>query len=378
MRRLLVLPTVLVNMGLALYAPARADVVLLDEYWVPEIVVNDVQVTEADTQQTGDATQARFGEFSALLSNETGWPNVRFIAARLALEEIPPEESDVCLWYRTNAWAGKWRLEIWMFYHGAVTEPVKVLEANLDGGEDDGRLTADGDWHEARGILRKAQDYDKIPTDAWGVSYVWLVPGDGWGIPHETYVDRIEVDVLAGPFADVGPDAPVRVRPRPGAQTTGDTWVWWEAEDAIEHSFPPSGAYPTSKGAEQAKLSNGAWLQHHNLGELRLTARWEIDVPQAGDYHLWCRGCMTPTPFRWRWDAGHWQERTDDVPVIDRVMLRDWMGAWWFQVDDVTLTGGKHTFEIEGKEGAEGAAFDCFLLTQREFTPEGAKKPGRG
>ena len=62
-------------------AQVRADVVLMDEYWTPEIMQNDVKVTEVDTQATGDPTQAVAGYFSAMLENQTGAPSVRFRSA---------------------------------------------------------------------------------------------------------------------------------------------------------------------------------------------------------------------------------------------------------------------------------------------------------
>jgi hypothetical protein len=56
-------------------APGTSGIVLLDEHWFPEIMVNDVAVTEVDTEQTGDPTQAVSGDFSAMLKNDKGFPN---------------------------------------------------------------------------------------------------------------------------------------------------------------------------------------------------------------------------------------------------------------------------------------------------------------
>ena len=111
---------VVITMAIAFISSAAADMVLLDEYWTQEIVNNGVEVTEIDTLETGDPTQAKSGECSALLGNEWGWPGVRFRgAARVVLSEIPPGDSEARVWYRTNGWDGKWRLEIWT-YHRTV------------------------------------------------------------------------------------------------------------------------------------------------------------------------------------------------------------------------------------------------------------------
>ena len=89
-------------------APARASVVLLDELWTPEITVNGVRVTEVDTEATGDPTQAVAGYFSAKLENETGAPNVRFRnAATVRPADLPPDQTEARLWYRTDKWNGK-------------------------------------------------------------------------------------------------------------------------------------------------------------------------------------------------------------------------------------------------------------------------------
>jgi hypothetical protein len=363
--------------GLSMWpVPGAADVVLLDEYWTPEIMTNEVQVTEIDTQQTGDPAQAKFGEFSALLENEIGWPNVRFQnGAALRLSEVPAEESDVKLWYRTDNWAGKWTLEVWAFRYQVNDRPVNVLQAQLDGGGDDGRLIADDDWHEAHGVLIKSGEYDMVPADKMAITYIWLKPTDGWDMPHHTYVDRVEIDVLTDEKPPIEPAR--RVRPNPGAQVAGDGWVWWEAEDAVEHTFPPGGAYLPYNVQQQAVLSNGAWLQiHGNTGQ---TAKWEPSLAQAGSYNLWCRGMMRAEPLRWRFGTQAWRIPAADGGPLDIRIVRDMDGRavtdGWHRLGSVDLPQGKQTFEIEAPPELRSVALDCFLLTRDEFTPNGAKKP---
>jgi hypothetical protein len=362
----------------ALPRAGAADIVLLDEYWTPEILVNEVEVTEIDIQQTGDPAQAKVGECSALLENEVGWPNVRFRnGAALRLSEVPEGESDAKLWYRTDAWAGKWRLEIWAYRYQVVDRPVNVLQAELDGGGDDGRLIGDDEWHEARGVLIKSDEYDMVPADKMVITFIWLTPMEGWDMPHHTYIDRIEIDVLTDEEPPV--EAARRVRPDPGAQVAGNGWVWWEAEDAVEHTFPPGGAYLPHNVTEQAVLSNGAWLQYHgNTGQ---TAKWEPSVAQAGPYTLWCRGVIFEEPFRWRFGAQPWQSWAGDQEPLDTRLVRGTDDEWevtdgWYRLGQVELSQGKQTFEIEASPGLLSVAIDCFLLTRDEFTPNGAKKPG--
>ena len=361
-------------------APGAADVVLLDEYWTPEILVNEVKVTEIDTQQTGDPKQAKVGECSALLENETGWPNVRFRnGAALRLSEVPAETSDVKLWYRTDAWVGKWVLEVWAYRYQVTDRPMNVLRADLDGGGDDGRLIADDEWHEARGVLLKSDEYDTVPADKMVLTFIWLKPRDGWDVPHHTYIDRIEIDALTDETPPIEPSR--RVRPNPGAQVARDGWIWWEGEDAVAHTFPPGGAYLPYDVQQQAVLSNGAWLQFHgNAGQ---TAKWEPSVPQAGSYTLWCRGVVFEEPFRWRFGAQPWRSWRSDQEPLDVRLVRGTDNEWeitdaWFRLGQVDLPQGKQTFEIEASPGLLSIALDCFLLTRSEFRPDGAKKPGDG
>jgi len=146
---------------------AEADIVLLDEYWTPEITICDVNVTEIDTEKTKDSTQAKSGVWSVLLQNDSGSPNVRFRgASSIMLSEIPPGNSEARVWYRTDKWDSKYRVEIWLYDDLIGPIPDKVLEASLDGGGKDGSLIADDKWHQAKGILQKTGAYDKAPKDA--------------------------------------------------------------------------------------------------------------------------------------------------------------------------------------------------------------------
>jgi len=199
---------------------ARAGVVLLDEYWSPEIVHNEVRVTEVDTEQTGDPTEAVAGYFSARLENTTGAPNVRFRnAATVRPADLPPDDTEIRLWYRTDRWDGKLALGVWLYVHSAG-RPVHVLTAHLDGGGEGGRLIPDERWHQARGMLGKGPEYDtaaggKVPTAA----FIWLRPTEGWDIAHRAYLDRVEAVIVSGPMKDEPMPRPVQhVRPRPGQQ----------------------------------------------------------------------------------------------------------------------------------------------------------------
>lgn len=372
--------TVCAGLLVALSGAARCQgVVLLDEYWAPEILVNDVRVTEIDTQVTGDKTQAKFGDFSAQLVNETGFPNVRFrAAATIRLDKLPVGDTEARLWYRTDHWTGAWRMEIWVYDEGLEAGPVKVLEADLDGGGFGGTLVPDDQWHQAKGRVRKCPDYARLPKDLSLVTYVWLAPTGGWNVAHRTFVDRAELIVLSEEKAGKEPPTPVKhIRPRPGAQTNGDGWVWFEGEDATKSNVLPGGALLPDNTQQQDVLSNGAWLQHHaNKG---MALMWEVDVPQAGTYDFWCRAM--PASFKWAWDAGEWNYADEKSGWQDEVTIR-WnsknpLSVLWAKLGTVALTRGKHLLQVEeGHVPDDVVAIDCWLLTTKPFTPHGAAKPG--
>ncbi len=352
-----------------------ADIVLLDEEWSPELKINSVIVTPIDTEATGAATEAKEGTKSTLLENAQGWPNVRFRnATSIVLSDIPPGTSQAKLWYRTNSWDGTWQIQIWVYYQ-AAGQPVKVLEGMLDGGGDSGELIADNQWRKAVAVLDSAGEYDSAPKDTRLPTYVWLLPKSGWNKVHRTYVDRIEIipgEVL--PEVREALKSPTEVHPRPGAQTTGPTWVWWEAEDAVAHTFPPGGAFAPDNVQQQEKLSNGAWLQHHNGAGL--TGRWNIDLAASGTYAFWARKFWKHGPFKWRWNEGDWRICGRDIALADNVTLRLHLCANWVYLGEVELPAGENTLQVEALPEATAIAFDCFLLSKGPFMPDGANKPG--
>ncbi|MGD2175189.1 MAG: hypothetical protein PVJ27_07285 [Candidatus Brocadiaceae bacterium] len=356
--------------------PVRADrprLVLLDEYWSPEITQNGTVVEEVDAEKTGDPTQAVSGYFSARVVNEWGAPNVRFRnGPALRIGDLAPGQTEARLWYRTDNFNGNLRLEIWV-HTVQAGRPIGILQADLDGGGEDGRLIADDRWHPARGVLRKAEEYGMAPADGFaGTSWVWLRATEGWDIAHRTYVDRIELLKRGEALA---PGAlPVRhVRPMPGAQESGPGFIWWEAEDALEKLEPPRDNFAPSDAAHQRLLSNGTWVLKARKTDLDPMS-YRVETDQAGAYALWGRGYWKGGSFRWRWDGGEWRTSAPGVASSHEVMfVGEWMPVGWAHLGQVRLSPGVHTFEVEGLQTPVGLGFDCWVLARDAFgaPPEG-------
>ena len=356
--------------------PAWGELVLLDEQWRGESPKGLVHVRHVDTRVTGDPSQAKEGCCSGLVEDAAGWPEVRFCTSQpLALAEIPRRPSRVRLWYRTNAGAGRWALELWMF-HGAAGRMAKVFESSMDGGGQGGQLIADDRWHQAVGSLVQADQYAAVPAEKPLPVFVRLVPTAGWGKPHRTYIDLVEItagETLVAVASPAG-GSPLAGGARRGAQTNGPHWIWWEAEDAWKHSFPAGGAFAPATPEEREKLSNGKWLQHHRAAGL--TAAWQVEVTRDGRFGFWGRKFWKHGPFRWRWNRGAWHTCGTDVALADDVSIRQHVNANWVYLGEVSLPRGSNLLEIEVLPSATAAAFDCWLLIQGRFLPNGPNKPG--
>jgi hypothetical protein len=340
-------------------------------------------VTEIDTRQTGDPTQAVSGEYSVCLANETGAPNVRFRnAAALRWVGLLPDVSEARLWYRTDHWDGLLAMEIWVYVH-EVGRPVRLLRAELDGGGAGGGLVADDRWHQARGRLRRGDEFDLAAPDRYmDACYIWIRPVEGWDIAHRTFIDRIETVIVEGPRkGNRLPPPAQRLRPDPGAQIDGPGFVLWEGEDAVEHTFGSDGLYVPNHAGQQALLNGGAWLQH--VGASGARASWRVRVPQAGGHHLWVRGFWYRGGFRWRVDQEDWSVSGPGRQVTAAVKYVDCDAeAWgldalmigWTYLGPVDLAAGAHAVEIECLPDALGFGFDCWVLAGEAFAVPPARR----
>lgn len=128
--------------------------------------------------------------------------------------------------------------------------------------------------------------------------------------------------------------------------------------------------------AEADALSAGKWITTDSNHAPGLFLEYEITVPKDVEYNFYARKFWKHGPFKWHFDDQPWTECGKDVPLMDSVELRKFVGANWVWLGKVKLKTGIHTLRIELTDETSPACFDCFLLTTQPFEARGKMKPG--
>ena len=160
--------------------------------------------------------------------------------------------------------------------------------------------------------------------------------------------------------------------------------VWWEAENAVKNDFTTTKWLSDITPA--TKLSKEKWLSCHikpdtPAAKKEFTAVYEINVPADSEYTFWAREFYRPlaSPWQFRFDDGKWSKSPKSQPIHDMTDLKQERSLVWCEYGRFKLTKGKHTFEIKVLPRANNkgfvSAFDCFLLTDAPFKPNGWIKP---
>jgi len=159
------------------------------------------------------------------------------------------------------------------------------------------------------------------------------------------------------------------------------TTVLMEAEEPVASSFPERSWLVQ----EHAQLSGGRWLNvtQDALPAAPFTARYELEIPEAGTYVLWDRGAMKSwgSPTRWRFDGGEWQTSPRDARTIEGRRIGSNQTVGWHRYGEVDLDAGQHALEIAVQDGrtlgkadavGEDLLFgaDLFLLTTSQDEPQ--------
>ncbi|MBI5724372.1 MAG: hypothetical protein HZA50_10475 [Planctomycetes bacterium] len=158
----------------------------------------------------------------------------------------------------------------------------------------------------------------------------------------------------------------------------GIEFVWWEGESPAgasdnlndRHTFDSSHANLSGGKSFGGTSKAGTWVEY------------EVTVPRDDKWFFYIRKFWTHGPFRYQWNgAGDWV--TIDwkhTSRLDHVQLNEHC-VNWLTGGQVELKRGKNRLRIEAIEtGADKYGpfvFDCFILTDKPFRPNGTLKPGQ-
>jgi hypothetical protein len=150
-------------------------------------------------------------------------------------------------------------------------------------------------------------------------------------------------------------------------------WIWWEAEAPTATNFPDQNPFAPSDDKIAQALSGGRWIGA-GLRDKVLFAEYQVVVHNGGPYDFYARKFWQHGPFRWRFDDQPWRE-CGRAALLDGVSLAKYVEVNWVRLGALRLGRGTHTLRIEVDPGADGAAFDCFLLIDGPFVARGKLKP---
>lgn len=156
-----------------------------------------------------------------------------------------------------------------------------------------------------------------------------------------------------------------------------DDLIWIEGEaPKTKDVAPPHSWYNSVK---KDLLSGGDWIS--NFSNKDGLATYDVPVKKAGTYTLWVRANPIGAALAWRLGETDWKE-IETGKNVDQVNVAsdskpDMRFLAWMKVGPVELKPGTATFSFKMHSGNNHhGGIDCFLLTTKPFSPNGARKPG--
>ncbi|HVE39613.1 MAG TPA: hypothetical protein VNM14_06975 [Planctomycetota bacterium] len=156
-----------------------------------------------------------------------------------------------------------------------------------------------------------------------------------------------------------------------------DDLIWVEGEAARTKEISPPHSWYTS--IKKDLLSGGDWVS--NFGDKDGIVVYDLAVKKAGTYTLWVRANPIAAALAWKIGDGEWKE-VDFRGASDQVNLAsdnrpDMRFLAWSKAGPVALQPGTTTITFKMHSGnSHHGGLDCFCLTTKSFTPNGARKPG--
>jgi len=148
-------------------------------------------------------------------------------------------------------------------------------------------------------------------------------------------------------------------------------YVWWEGEAPSASSGELKAEHWFNSPHE--RLSGGKSIGGDSAAGGFL--EYKIDVPKAGDYAFFARKFWQHGPFKYQWNgAGDWVT-VKDTALLDTVKLNEHC-INWVPGGKVKLNKGANSLRLEPLEASKPFVFDCFVVVNAPFAPNGLLKPG--
>ncbi|BCX48998.1 glycosylhydrolase family 5 [Haloferula helveola] len=154
--------------------------------------------------------------------------------------------------------------------------------------------------------------------------------------------------------------------------------IWVEGESAAQADVLK---HPWYHGqVKKGELSGGEFVSHFS-NEKEGRVRYEVAVPEAGDYLLWIRANPVQSRMSLSVDGGkeievdfkRGQTGNTNIAADGKPDLRF---LAWSEVGSFKLEGGKHRLEFRfTSKNSHHGAIDCFVLAPPDFKPMGILKP---
>lgn len=168
----------------------------------------------------------------------------------------------------------------------------------------------------------------------------------------------------------------------PSFASAAEAIIWVEGEQAVKRQLVDNAGL---NDVNPDELSGGKWIcsfshEHEPTG----TGEYTVEIPTAGDYHLWVRAAGG-TGLSYRVDDAKEavevdvRKGQDAIPIAADGNPFYPPQAVWFDVGTLKLTQGQHkfTWHLGGLKAKDRwGGMDCFVLTTGAFVSRGKYRPG--
>ncbi len=174
------------------------------------------------------------------------------------------------------------------------------------------------------------------------------------------------------------------------ASAQNNDLVWIEAENTASTNLKLN----ASGWGNKQFLSEEKWVNVNidadkvgkELPEGGGMLSYKFNLKSGGKHEIWNRVGFefVRSPFEWRVDGGAWNKSSPDDLTTDLMEIQQWTEIAWLKLGERDMKAGDHTLDIrlaqtkneKGEVQRVLYASDAIVVSQGEFRPDGANKPG--